>query len=173
MAKQSCILVFLTILLVSTLSGFPVELEDTGAKITEACKVFFDPGISPTKDKILDSLFQMLDIASSITTASEYKDEIKSRIDVAKDLLKNESLFNEKARQYLSFAYRMMTNGRKFQRPEELDVFVTPAEAQEKAMKYSKELIANALSELEAGNPGETARMLLEFVLLVVTPISG
>ena len=161
------------IMLISTLSAALIEQKDTKTKIFEASEVLFNPNASPTKDKILDSLFQLLDVAASITTASEYKEDIKYRVDVAKELFKDDSLFNEKARQYLSFAYRMMTNGQKYQKPEELDVFVTPAEAQEKAMKYAKKLVEKALSELEDGNPGETAKILLELVLMVVTPISG
>jgi len=173
MAKKAFIMPVIIIMLISTLSADLIEQKDTKTKILEACEVLFNPDASQTKDKILDSLFQLLDIAASITTASEYKDEIKYRIDVAKELLKEDSLFNEKARQYLSFAYRMMTNGQKYQMPEELDVFVTPAEAQEKAMKYAKKLVEKALSELEDGNPGETAKILLELVLMTVTPISG
>ena len=163
----------ITIMLISTLSAALIEKKDTKAKILEACEVFFNPNASPTQDNIVDSLSQLLDIAASITTAYEYKDKIKYRIDVAKKLFKEDSLFNEKARQYLSFAYRMMTNGQKYQKPEELDVFVTPDEAQEKAMKYAKKLVEKALSELEKGNPGETAKLLLELVFMIVTPISG
>ena len=92
---------------------------------------------------------------------------------MAKKLFKETSLFNDKARQYLALSYRMMTNGQKFQKPEELDEFVTPEEAQEKAVKYTKQLIDKALTELDAGHPDKTAILLLELVLLVVTPISG
>jgi hypothetical protein len=173
MAKKGFILAIIILILISALSGALIGLKDTSTKILEASEVLFNPNASPTKEKILDSLFQLLDIAASITTASEYKKDIKYRIDVAKDLFKNDSLFNEKARQYLSFAYRMMTNGQKYQTPKELDVFVTPAEAQEKAMKHAKKLVDKALSELEEGNPGETAKILLELVLMTVTPISG
>jgi len=173
MGKKAFIMPVIIIILVSTLSAALIEQKDMKTKILEACKVFFNPNASPTQDNIVDSLSQLLDIAALITTAHEYKDEIKYRIDVAKKLFKEDSLFNTKARQYLSFAYRMMTRGQKYQKPEELDVFVTPAEAQEKAMKYAKKLVEKALSELEDGNPGETAKLLLELVLMIVTPISG
>jgi geranylgeranyl pyrophosphate synthase len=67
----------------------------------------------------------------------------------------------------------MMTNGKKYERPKELDEFVTPAEAQEKSQKYAKKLMEEALANLEEGNEGETAKLLLELVLMIVTPISG
>ena len=170
--KRIYTLAILGIMSIAGLSRAWHMLEDTKTKINEACDVFFNPSASPTQENIKSSLSQLLDIAASITT-SEYKDDIKYRIDVAKELFKDDSLFNEKARQYLSFAYRMMTNGQKFQKPEELDEFVTPDEAQEKAMKYARNLVDKALAELEAGNPGETAKFLVELVLMVVTPVSG
>lgn len=173
MAKKALILPVIIIMLISTLSPALVEKKDTKTKILEACEVFFNLNASPTQDNIVDSLSQLLDIAASITTAYEYKDKIKYRIEVAKELFKEDSLFNTKARQYLFFAYRMMTNGQKYQKPEELDVFVTPDEAQEKAMKYAKKLVEKALSELEEGNPGETAKLLLELVFMIITPIEG
>lgn len=172
MRKRIFTLAALGIMCIVGLSGARLRSEDTKTKINETCDVFINPNASPTQENIISSLSQLLDIAASITT-SEYKDDIKYRIDVAKELFKDDSLFNEKARQYLSFAYRMMTNGQKYQSPEELDEFVTPEEAQEKAMKYTKNLVDKALAELDAGNPGETAKFLVELVLMVVTPISG
>jgi hypothetical protein len=156
------------------LAGAQTAPEDTKARIIEATQTFFEPpDPSITQEKIIDALHELLDIAASLSPDSEYKDEIKYRIDVAKELLKDDSIFNAKARQYLSFAYRMMTDGKKYEKPEELDEFVTPAEAQEKARKYAQKLIHEALSHLEEGNKGETARLLLELVLMIVTPISG
>jgi geranylgeranyl pyrophosphate synthase len=108
-----------------------------------------------------------------MTHESQYDTEIKYRIDVAKDLFQKESIFDDKARQYLSFAFRMLTNGKKYERPKELEEFVTPGEAQEKARKYANELVDKALSSLEDGNELETAKLLLELVLMIVTPISG
>ena len=173
MTKRALFLSLVIILFFSGLWGNFTSSEDTKAKIIEATEVLFNPDVGPTQDNILDSLFQLLDVSASITTAAEYKDDIEYRIDVAKELFKDDSLFNEKARQYLSFAYRMMTNGQKYENPEELEVFVTPDEAQEKAMKYAKELVEKALFELDNGHPGETAKLLLELVLMTVTPISG
>lgn len=173
MAKRALILSIVIIMFISGLWGIFTGSEDTKAKIIEASEVLFNPEAGPTQDNILDSLFQLLDVSASITTATEYKDDIEYRIDVAKELFKDDSLFNEKARQYLSFAYRMMTNGQKYENPEELEVFVTPDEVQEKAMKYAKELVEKALFELDNGHPGETAKLFLALVLMIVTPVTG
>jgi len=172
MIKRIILILAIGIILSSNLSGARIRSEETKTKIIEACEVLFNPSSTTTQKNLVDSLSQLIDIAASITT-SEYKDDIKYRIGVAKELFKENSLFDEKARQYLSFVYRMMTNGQKYQRPEELDVFVTPDEAQEKAKKYATKLVNKALTELDAGNPGETAKYLIELVLMVITPMTG
>jgi len=156
------------------LSGTHAAPKDIKTRIIEATQIFFgSPDPSKTQDKIVSALLELLDIAVSITPESEYKDEIKYRIDVAKELLKNSSIFNAKARQYLSFAYRMMTGGKKYEKPEGLDEFITPAEAREKSQKYAKKLVEEALGHLEDGNVGETAKLLLELVFGIVMPNEG
>ncbi|UCE39885.1 MAG: hypothetical protein JSV17_10385 [Candidatus Aminicenantes bacterium] len=167
---MSCVIAIFTMLMASSFGALRDE-QDPKTRIIEASNSLFSP--SATKETLVNSLFQFLDVVVTLTSTSQYKDEISQRIDVAKELIENDSLFNDKARQYLSFAYRMITNGQKFQMPKELDEFVTPSEAQEKAMKYSKNLIAESLSELESGHKQKAARHLLELVLMVVTPISG
>ena len=148
--------------------------QDQKARIKEASSVFLNAaGQSITKAKILDAVLELLDISVSLTQESQYGAEIKYRIDVANDLLQKQSIFDDKARQYLSFAYRMMTNGKKFEKPKELEEFITPAEAQEKAQRYTKKLVSEALTSLDEGNKGATAKLLLELVLMIVTPISG
>ncbi len=152
----------------------PAAQEGAKDRIEKAAAIFVGPpDPSITKEKILSALFELLDISASLTPDNEYKEDIVYRIGVAKDLIKDDSLFNDKARQYLSFAYRMMTNGKKFEPPKELDEFVTPAEHQEKALKYIKGMIAAALESLDAGDNQETARLLLEMVLMTVTPVRG
>jgi DNA primase len=158
-------------MLIASSSGTLLDLKDPKARIVEASNVLFST--SATKETLVNSLVQLLDVVVTLTSNSKYKDEIGQRIDIAKDLIKDESLFNDKARQYLAFAYRMITNGQKYQNPKELDEFVTPSEAQDKAMKYAKKLIAKALTELELGHKENAARPLLELVLMVITPISG
>jgi hypothetical protein len=164
--------IFLGIFCALFLAG-TVQQEDTKARIKEATGIFLGPADpSVTSPRILKSILDLLDVAADLTPESQYKADILYRIDVAKDLFQKE-MFNEKARQYLSLAYRQMTNGKKYEKPKELDEFVTPAEAQEKAQKYGQKLVESALAEIDAGNQGEAARLLLELVLMIVTPISG
>lgn len=171
MIKRISCFSIITAMLIASLSGSLVDLKDTKTRIIEASTALFDS--SATKETIVNSLIQLLDVAVTLTSTSKYKDEIRHHIDVARNLIKNDSIFNEKARQYLSLAYRMITNGQKYQKPEELDEFVTPSEAQEKAIKYARGLIEKALAELKSDRKEDTAKVLLELVLMIITPISG
>ena len=168
--KISSFLIIMTFLFACS-SGDFVDSEDTKTRIVDATNAMFNAQTS--METMIRSLVEFLDVVIDLNSTSKYKDEIKHHLDVAKDLIQNTSLFNDKARQYMSFAYRMITNGQKFQRPKELDEFVTPSEAQEKGIKYSKGLIDKALAELKSGSKKEASRLLLEFVLLTVTPIPG
>jgi hypothetical protein len=67
----------------------------------------------------------------------------------------------------------MVTGGVKYQRPPELDEFVTPTEAREKGLKYTKKLVGEARAGVRQGKETGAAKLILEIVLLVVTPISG
>jgi hypothetical protein len=168
--KISCFFIILAVLIASS-SGAFVDMPDPKAVIIEAANALFKPPAS--QEILVDSLTQLLDVAVFLTSGSLHKDEITRHIEIAKDLIRDSSLFNEKARQYISLAYRMITNGQKYQRPAELDEFVTPKEAQQKAMKYAKNLIEKSLSELEAGHKEGAAIPLLELVIMVITPLSG
>jgi hypothetical protein len=165
----SCVI--LTAILFANSFGIFLNRQDPKSRIIEASNALFDT--SANKEILVRSLVQFLDVVVTLTSNSEYKDEIRQRIDIAKELIQNDSLFNDKARQYLSFAYRMITNGQKYQKPEELDVFVTPSEAQEKALNYAKQLVAESLSELDVGHNKNAARSILELVLMIITPTSG
>ena len=146
-------------------------MEDIEKRIVDASGRIFGPDTS--REQIVDSLVEFLDITLSLTASSKYRDEIKHHIEVAKDLFKNSSIFNDKARQYVALTYRMVTEGVKYLKPPELDDFVTPAEAQEKAVKYAKKLVEEARTNANLGNEKEAAKRILELVLLIVTPVSG
>jgi hypothetical protein len=150
------------------------DSDDYKSRILDATNTLVGPpDPSMTQEKIAGTLAKILDLAVELTPDNQYKPEIKSRIEIAKDLITKSSIFNDKARQYLSFAYRMMTDGKKFEPPKELDVFVTQAELQAKTQKYAKDLVARGVQALEAGRAAETAKLLLELVLMTLTPVRG
>lgn len=155
-------------------STTPAAAQDPSAKIKAASGIFLaPPDPSVTQTAIVNALLDLLDVTVSLTRESQHAQDIKHRIDVAKDLMVKTSMFNEKARQYLSFAYRMTSGGKKFEKPKELDEFVTAQELEEKSRKYCATLVNGALAAVERGDKGEAARLLLELVLAIVTPVGG
>jgi len=147
---------------------------DPGARIKEASGVILGTADSSfTGTSVVDALVRLLDVTESLTRDSRYGAEIQYRIDVARNLVQEDSIFNRKARQYLSFAYRMVTDGKKYERPKELEEFVTPAEARERARQHAQKLVAEALARLEEEDKVGAAKSLLELVLMIVTPVSG
>ena len=92
---------------------------------------------------------------------------------MARDRVRDSTLFNAKARQYTSFAYRMMTDGRRYEVPPALSVFVTPAELQAKVVRHIDSLVTESLRSFDAGRRQDAARILLEIVLLTMTPSPG
>lgn len=171
MKKRSLLQILFTATIYALVLGSLTGAEDIESRISKAADKLFGPTTS--KEQMVDSLIEFLDITITLTRSSKYSEEIKHHIDVAKDLFANSSIFNDKAHQYVALAYRMVTEGVKYQEPSELDEFITPAEAREKASKYAKRLIDDARASVNKGDEGSAAKLILELVLLVITPISG
>lgn len=156
------------------MSAAPVAAQDAQARIKAASAVLLgppDPAL--TQADVMKALVELMDVAVFISGESPYAQEIHNRINIARDLMMKTSIFNDKARQYVSFAHRMLSGGKKYEKPKELEEFVTPQELQEKSRKYCASLVDGALAELARGRKLEAARLLLELVLAVVTPVSG
>ncbi len=142
-------------------------------RLRQIAQVLIGQPDAVTTEKLVGAIVGLLDVAATLVPDNQYRQDIRYRIDVAKDLIQKTSLFNDKARQYVSFAYRQMTNGARFEPPKELQEFVTPREFQEKSLKYMKGLVDQAQASLAAGRTAETAKTLLEIALMVMTPVAG
>ena len=171
MKKSLFIVAVVFIFIFMTKTETAGESLDVEAQIEQATQVLL--GDSASREQIVQALSQLIDCAAILSKKSKYGEEIKSTLDIAKNEFKNESLFSDKGRQKLSFAYRMLTNGQKYQPPKELDEFITPQQATEKARTYIEKLVAQALKDHRAGNHLQTSQKLVELVLMIVTPISG
>lgn len=153
--------------------GAQAPQQATQERLRQVTQLLTGPPEGVTTQKLAGAIVELLDLASVLTPDGEYKKDILYRIDVAKELITNTSLFNDKARQYVSFAYREMTNGVKFEPPKDLQEFVTPAELQAKSMKYIQSLVDRAQASLAGRKAAETARTLLEIALMIMTPVAG
>ncbi len=149
-------------------SGEILDVED---QINQATQVLF--GGSASQPEIAQALAQLIDCAAVLSKSSKYADEIKTQLDIAKNEFSQKSLFSDKGRQKLAFAYRMLTDGQKYEPPKELDEFVTPQQATELARQYFEKLVERTLKEYRTGNQLQAAQNLVELVLMIVTPISG
>jgi hypothetical protein len=168
--KNRSILTFVVLgLLISAPPVLWCSETEAASMIIHASSVIMAP--SASHDAIKAALLEILDASLLILPNTDYSDEYKSRIEVAKTQFSEQSLFSDKGHQYLSLAYRLVTAGKRWQVPEELSVPFRERDIMEQAKKLAQKLIDLALSELKGGRNEQSVRYILEFVLMVVTPI--
>lgn len=139
--------------------------------INRAYSVIMTPTAS--SETIMKALMEILDASVLILPKTDYAEECKSRIEVAKKMFTERSMFNDKSRQYLGLAYRLVTGGKIWQIPEELTSAYREKDIMAQAKKVCQKLIDSAQAELKAGRNEHAVRCLLEFVLMVITPIQA
>lgn len=167
-------LIVLAGLTLASVSATSAAQDDVRSRLVSATNTLTGRGaVPPNLGDFERALRDLMDLAAAITPENQYKAEIQSRLAIARDRVRDYDLFDAKARQYVSFAHRMMTNGRRYEIPVELSQFVTPAELQEKTLRHADSLVTQSLRALDAGNRQDAARILLELVLLTMTPSPG
>lgn len=146
---------------------------DTKAEdmINHAYSVIMTPS-SPT-DAIMLALSEILDASLLILPKTDYSEEYRTRVEVAKKTFADRSLFNDKSHQYLGLAYKLVTGGQAWKVPEELTSAYREKDIMAQAKKICQRSIDSALAELRAGRNERSIRHLLEFVLMVITPIEA
>ncbi len=142
---------------------------DAGSMILHAHSVILDR--SSSRDATKNALLEILDAALLILPNSGTAAECRSRIEVAKREFDEKSMFSDKGHQYLSLAYRLVADGKKWHVPEDIGAAYKSADIMEAARKAAQERIDGALSGLKAGRGEEAVRSLLDYVLMIVTPI--
>jgi hypothetical protein len=118
-------------------------------------------------------LIEVLDASLLILPEKDYSKEFGSRIETVKKMFGDGSLFSDKSRQYLGLAYKLTSGGKAWQIPEELKSPYREKDMMEQGKKVCLRLIDSALAERKAGRNEEAVRRLLEFVIMVVTPIEA
>jgi hypothetical protein len=100
MSKPARTTLVVTLLLAFVSSAATLGEQDPKARIKAAAGILVGPpNAATTQAALLGSLLDLLDVTVVLTRQSQYASEIKSRIDIAKELFQNTSLFNDKARQ--------------------------------------------------------------------------
>lgn len=126
-----------------------------------------------SRDAILDALAEVLDATLLILRKTEYEAEFRSRVEFAKKTFEDRILFSAKARQYLGLAYMLVTGGKSWQVPDELSPEHREKDFMAQAKRVCQSLIDSAQAELKAGRNESAVRFLLEFVLMVITPVQA
>jgi len=127
----------------------------------------------PSAEVVTKSLVEILDASVLILPQTGYSEEYRSRIEGAKKTIVETSLFSDKAHQYLGLAYKLVTGGKAWKIPDELTSAYREADIMAQALKICQKLIDSALAERKAGRDEQAVRYLLEFVLMVITPIEA
>jgi hypothetical protein len=140
--------------------------------INRAYAVIMTPPM-PSTEVVSESLAEILDASVLILPKTDYSEEYRSRIEGAKKMIVETTLFSDKAHQYLGLAYKLVTGGKAWKIPEELTSAYREADIMAQAMKICQKLIDSALAERKAGRNEQAVRYLLEFVLMVITPIEA
>jgi len=168
---RSIILLGLGLLLCAAVPALRASESGPEATITKARAYILDPNFSP--DGIDKVLVEVLDASLAILPQKEYAAEYKSRIEWVKGAFAEKHLFSDKIRQYLGLSYKLVANGTAWQLPEELESPSSAREGMNAAIKVCARFLESALSEMKAGNNEQAVRHILDFVIMVVTPVEA
>jgi hypothetical protein len=157
-------------LLVAAIPALRGSETDPEALISSARDVALAPHFS--QEAITKALVDVLTASLLVLPMTDYSEEFRSRIEGARKTLDKGELLSDKAYQDLGLAYKLVTGGKAWQLPEELK-----APNREKGIDKAREICAkrldSALAERKAGRNEQAVSCLLDFVILVVTPIEA
>jgi len=168
---RSIILLALGLLFFSAGQGLQASETGPEATVIKARAYLLDPNFRP--DGIEKVLVEVLDASLAILPQKDYASEYKSRIEWVKASFAEKHLFSDKIRQYLGLAYKLVANGTSWQLPEELKSVSSSQEGMNAAIKVCARFLESALSEMKAGNNEQAVRHILDFVIMVVTPVEA
>jgi hypothetical protein len=135
--------------------------EDVPKMIQTASGVLLDR--SASEDQIRDALVRLLDAAVLTLPQSAPAADARSNLESARTEFKDHSVVSEKGRQHLILAYRALNAGKDFQFPEIHSI--------DEARDHAQKLVAASIASLKKGQGALACSLLLECVIMVVTPI--
>ncbi len=135
--------------------------DDVAKMIQDASRVLLDP--AATGNQIQGALAGLLDAALLCLPRSDRSSEARSNLTAARNEVKDRSMFSASGMQHLSVAYRSLNAGKSFQFPEVRSI--------EEARIHIKNLIAASLVSINKKERETACRLLVESVIMVVTPM--
>jgi hypothetical protein len=145
--------------------------DDFEATVGRVRSVFWKPDFS--REEVTRALGEALDAALLALPASDHAAEVRSRIETVQKMFAGGAIFEDKVRQYLGLAYRMVAGGKTWEIPEELKSAYREADIMARAKKICGALLDSSLAEHKAGRDEAAVRDLLSFVIFVVTPVEA
>ncbi len=136
--------------------------EDVGKMIKTASEMLLSP--SPREAQIQSALIQLLDAALLTLPRSEHFADASSNLQAGRTEFKDHSMLSKKGYEHLAIAYRALNSGKSFQFPD--------VHSMEEVKASIQGRIAASIAGLNKGQGELTSRLLLECVIMVVTPIS-
>lgn len=156
------------------LAGVPfIRAQEAGpeALIGQARAVTMSPHFS--REEITEALIKVLDAGLLALPPTSYAAEFKGRVDTVRKMLADGALFEDKVRQYLGLAYKLVSGGQAWAVPEALASAYHEAEIMDRAKRICVDLLDSALAEIKAGRLEEAVRDLISYVIFVVTPVKA
>jgi hypothetical protein len=135
--------------------------EDLPKMIQTASSVLFDS--SASAEQIRDALVRLLDAALLTLPQSAQAADARKNLEAARTEMKNSSPLSDKVYGHLDQAYRALNAGKSFQFPDVHSIG--------EAKAHIKDLLAASVAGLKKGPEGPTSGLLLESVIMVVTPM--
>ena len=118
---------------------------------------------SASTNQIQNALLQLLDAAVLALPKSEHSGNARSAMQAAREELSKNAVLSQKGYEHLSVAYRALNSGKDFQFPE--------VSSMEQAKAGIQERIAASVAGLKNAQAGLTSKLLLECLIMVLTPI--
>lgn len=145
--------------------------DDFETAVGRVRSVFWKPDFS--REEVTQALGEALDATLMILPASDHAAEVRSRIETVRKMFADGALLEDKIRQYLGLAYKMISGGQSWEIPAELKSAYREADIAAQAKKICGALLDSSLAEHKAGRNEEAARDLISFVIFVVTPVEA
>jgi hypothetical protein len=171
MKKHASVAVIAAAVLLAGAAGLEAQEAGPEALIGRARAVTLSPHFS--REEITQALVGVLDATLLVLPPTAYAAEFRGRIETVRKMMGDGVLFEDKIRQYLGLAYKLVSGGNAWAVPEELASAYREAEIMDRAKKICVALLDGALAAIEAGRLEAAVRDLVGFVLFVVTPVEA
>ena len=170
-ATQFILIAALALITISPAPAFQGSQAAPEALIENARALLKAPELP--REAVTRALADALSATLLILPKTDYADEFKSRIGTVRKMFEDGALFEDKARQYLGLAYKLVSGGKTWEVPAELKAAYLEADIMARAKKICGALLDSSLAEHKAGRDEAAVRDLLSFVIFVVTPVEA